>query len=252
VTGQKLTPGFRKGIASIARGEVLIAPLRAYLYNPDFRGFNIEVRGIGRRQPDFHFHPSSHPSWNDRSLYIWMTQPELLVEEMLEPTSVLSMTAGSLWHAIIQKILVDIGLLDAVEVPVEDALRKTRGNMDGVRGNEIFELKTMKDLRLMKIKSVADYLEMFPTYHLQANEYMRMSGIPKERVLLMALTFPYEMREFVIEYDPFLAYKQEQKYERVLQAVADGQMPMCSGCAKAAECPARAVCAAEQGGARPY
>lgn len=247
LTPAKTSPAFRKGIASIAKGDKLIAPIRAYLYNPDFQAFTVEVKGIGNRAPDYHFHPSEHPSWNDRSLYIWMTEPDLLLKEPQEPTAVLAMTAGSIWHSIIGRVLVDLGLVDQLEVFVEDKVRRTRGSMDWVAGSEVGELKTMKDQILGRINSVEDYLQRYPGYHLQANEYMRMSGLRSERVLLMALTFPYEMREFVIPYDMALGFAQEQKYERVLQAVADGRMPMCNGCVgkDRAKCPARGVCAVE-------
>lgn len=220
----------------------MIAPIRAFLYQPSFPDFTIQVKGIGTRKPDFHFHPSQHPSWVDRALYIWMTDPDLLLTELYDPMAVLSMTAGSIWHEIIEHICLELGLVDAVEVRVSDPEHKTRGSMDGVRGDEVWEFKTAKDQMIAKIKTVDDYLRLYPTYHLQANEYMRMSGLFKERVLLMALTFPYDMREFVIEYDLALAHETVTKYERVLQAVDDGRIPMCSGCLGI--CPARAVCQA--------
>jgi len=574
----KHSPAFRRGLSSIARGEKLITPIKAYLMNPAFPGFEVKVDQLGRREPDFWFHPSEHPGWSERALYLWMTQPDLLVAEPMEPTAVLSMTAGSIWHSIIGYILHDeLGLVSQLEVPVENASLRTRGKMDGliVGGEEIYELKglaidtllptpsgwttmrdvqpgdmligsnghqckvtetsvpswrrcyrilfddgtsvvadedhrwytqagqahrlsggvrttaeiqssmfctgrqanhriqntlqielpdtdvpldpymlgvwlgdgskhngavtqrtesqlwetlrergfdvgqewgggdgrsgtrtvyglrstliemdmlgnrkfipsvylrgssrqriallqglmdtdgtwsplrrqatfttidrdlahqvrelvlslgmrcrvqpvvargfgverdafhvvftpivnpflarrellngyvppirasrrcisgvefvgvlqtkcvmvdspdhtylcgdqmvpthnTMKESRLRLMTSVEEYTRLNPTYHRQANEYMRMSGVHQERVLLMSLTFPYEMKEFVIEYDHQLARETEQKYARVLQAVADGRMPMCCGGRKEADgCPARGICNAE-------
>jgi hypothetical protein len=230
------------------RGEKLIAPLRAYLMSPDFPSFTVKVEGLGNRVPDFHFHPSEHPAWNPRSLYLWMTQPELLTGEPDNPTAVLSMTAGSIWHSIIGFVLHDaLKIVDALEVPVSDPVRRTRGKMDGVIGDEVYELKSMKESRLRMITDVAEYIRLNPTYHLQANEYMRMSGMHTERVLLMSLTFPYEMREFVIDYDHVLGQQTVEKYEAVLQAVADGRMPMCEGCFKGNTCPSRGVCRTEMG-----
>ena len=100
------------------------------------------------------------------------------------------------------------------------------------------------------MENVDRYIELNPSYHLQANEYMRMSGIHRERVLVMSLTFPYEMKEFVIEYDHRLGQQTAEKYERVLQAVADGRMPRCDGCSvkQRKSCPARFVCEMELAG----
>ena len=94
----KHSPAFRRGLSSIARGEKLITPIKAYLMDPAFPGFEVKVDQLGRREPDFWFHPSEHPGWSERALYLWMTQPDLLVAEPMEPTAVLSMTAGSIWH----------------------------------------------------------------------------------------------------------------------------------------------------------
>lgn len=241
------SPQFRRGLQSVMRGEVFITPIRAYLMDPKFPAFEVKVDGLGIREPDFWFHPSEHPGWSPRALYLWMTQPELLHREPMEPTAVLSMTAGSIWHAIIGHILSELGLVNALEVPIEQASLRTRGKLDGItKGNEIYELKTMKEARLRLMTSPAEYLRLNPSYHLQANEYMRVSGIHEERVLLMSLTFPYEMKEFIIEYDHRLGQETEEKYARVLQAVADGRMPSCSGCVRERdECPSRMLCKSE-------
>lgn len=137
------SPNFRRALTSIARGDLLIAPIKSYLYRPDFPEFEVKVGGLGTREPDFYFHPSEHPAWGERSLYLWMTNPGLLAPEPMDPTAVLSMTAGSIWHSIIGHIVTDLGLVSALEVPVLDEERRTRGKMDGVmtKGDEIFELK---------------------------------------------------------------------------------------------------------------
>lgn len=139
----KHSPQFRRALSSIARGDLMIAPIKSYLYDPNFPEFEVKVGGLGARTPDYHFHPSEHPGWNERSLYLWMTRPDLIAAEPMDPTGVLSMTAGSIWHSIIGHIVTELGLVTALEVPVEDPVRRTRGKMDGVMvgGNEIFELK---------------------------------------------------------------------------------------------------------------
>lgn len=242
----KHSPQFRRALTSISRGDRLIAPIKSYLYSPNFPEFEVKVGGLGTRTPDYYFHPSEHPGWNERSLFLWMTRPDLIASEPMDPTAILSMTAGSIWHSIIGHIVIELGLATALEVPVHDEQRRTRGKMDGVLvgGDEIFELKTMKEGRLRLMTDAAEYMRLNPSYHLQANEYMRMSGIHRERVLVMSLTFPYEMKEFVIEYDHRLGQQTAEKYERVLQAVADARIPMCDGCTAKEKnsCPSRFVC----------
>lgn len=244
------SPAFRSGLSSIIAGDVLVAPLKSYLSDPQFKGFTIDVHGIGHRPPDFWFHPSTHPSWDVRPLWLWMVAPELLIDEPLEAQSVLAMTAGSIWHAIVERSLLDLGLLVTNEVKFNDPVLKSRGSADGlmkphsgqVDSEELFEYKTMKDSILRKIDSIEIFAEKYPTYIMQANEYLRMSGYRKMRFLLMALTFPFEMREFVYEYDPVLAETVTTKYRAVHQHIADRTVPMCSGCPRKIFCGARAVC----------
>lgn len=237
------SPQFRSVLKSISDGNVLAPAIRAYLHDPQFKGFTVRVGGMGKRDPDGWFHPSTHPTWSERSLYLYLTDHTLLNVDPMNPMAVLSMTIGTIWHSIIGEILTKAGVVTDTEVRVKDDDSKTRGSMDGVMpSGEIYELKTMKEFALTKINSVEDYLSKYPTYHLQANEYMRMSGLRSERVLLMALTFPYEMREFVIPYDEELGEQTKAKYQRVLQAVADQRMPFCEGCAPTKECPSRALC----------
>lgn len=251
------SPAFRRGLASIKRGEILIPPLRAYLMNPDFEEFTVTVKGMGQREPDYHFHPSQHPGASEMALWLWMVRPEILLDEPLDDSSMLAVTVGKIWHDLIEGILMDMGLLTAQEVFVEDPETKARGNMDGIvvpsvysETGEIFEFKTAKADLVRKVDSVETYIQMYPGYYLQAIEYMRLSGYRRERVVMMALSYPYEMREFVIEYDMDLANQIRDKYMRVLQAVADGRPPMCSGCGIKSDCPARGVCQhiAENGG----
>lgn len=242
------SPAFRTGLRAIERGDVLVPALRAYLHNPEFRGFDIKVRGIGKRPWDGVFHPSTHPSWTPKALWLYQRANGLLLEEPIDPSAILAMTAGSLWHAMIERSLLDVGLLVSNEVHFKDPDTKSSGSADGLvkeilaEPEHLFEFKTMKDMILRRVLSVQDFIDRHPTYYLQALEYMRMSGYRKMRFLLMAPTYPFEMKEFVIEYNHADANVTRDKYRYVLQAAADGDVPLCSGCKKGTFCPARAVC----------
>lgn len=244
----KHSPQFRTGLKAIQRGDILVAPLRAYLANPDFRGFRIEVAGLGKRPYDGIFHPSTHPTWPLKALWLYLVAPSLLMEEPEDPSAILAMTAGSVWHAFIERALLDLGLLETNEVKFKDTVLNTGGSADGLvkktisMDRHLFEFKTMKDMVFRKVESVADFIARFPGYYAQALEYMRMSGFTHMRFLLMTLTYPFEMKEFVIEFDQFRSNEIRDKYQVALQMAADGDVPVCDGCPKGTFCPARAVC----------
>jgi len=133
---------FRTGLESIVRGEILVPPLRSYLANPEFRGFDLKVRGIGSRDPDGWFHPSEHPRWPLRALWLWLCVPSLVEREPLGPETILAMTAGSIWHAIIERALLDMDMLIGNEVRFEHPATMTRGSADGhLRMGDLMEFK---------------------------------------------------------------------------------------------------------------
>jgi len=237
----KHSPAFREGILNpLMRGEVLVPPLRAYLCNPDFGGMTIKVPSIGTRPYDGKFHSSEHPRWAPRALMLYLVAPELLTPRMFQASDILAMTAGSVWHAIIEHCFMELRLALACEVPFESVETNSKGTGDAVRDGEIVEIKTMRDLLLRKIETPEDYIARFPGYHLQAIDYMRMSGYRRERVLLIAVTYPFEMKEFVIEYDMLEAQRIDTNYRMAIQAAADFQLPMCGGCDD--DCPVKPLC----------
>ena len=239
----KHSPAFREGILSpLMRGEVLVPPLRAYLCNPNFGGMKIEVPSIGARPYDGKFHPSEHPLWAPRALMLYLVAPELLTPRMFQASDILAMTAGAVWHAIIEHCFMELGLVDACEVFFENPETNSEGRSDATRQGEIVEIKTMRDLLLRKIESPEEYIARFPGYHAQALDYMRMSGYRQERVLLIAVTYPFEMKEFVIDYDMLEANRIVTRYRQAIQAAADIQLPMCGGCND--DCPVKPLCKA--------
>lgn len=255
---QKMTPNFRKLLAGASRGEIVIPILRAYLWNPEFKSFDVKVQGFSRRPPDGWFHPSVHPSWPERMLYYYLTEPEKLIEEPLDPASVMAITQGNFWHEVIELCLEDAGYLSAREVYVEDQHTGSRGKYDGlgvIEGidEEVFEFKTMMTAKIAKIERgapddpavIESFRKLQPDYYLQAQDYMRLSGYRQWRGLILGLEYPFGMREIAFGFDAPVAYAIRDKYLRVRQAVADQRppMPCCSPkSALAKSCPARGVC----------
>lgn len=260
----KATPNFRKLIQSIDNEERIVPHLRSALWDPDFKGFTVKVEGFERRESDGWFHPSSHPLWKDPMLYLYLAHPDRMIYETFDPTSTLAVTAGQFFHDFVQTVLLREGILERypncpcgmkhseAEVYLVDEDVKSRGHSDGVTfEGDGFEFKTMNPMKLGRIpKGVPTdpaILEWFKKacsdYYAQAQEYLRMSGRERMVVVILALTYPFEMREIHVPFDRPFAYKVRDKFARVIQAVADQRPPRCECVLKEKSgCPARGSC----------
>jgi hypothetical protein len=244
---------FRKVLSAVDKGEVVIPVIRAALFDPSFKSFQVKVGGFQARPPDGYFHPSTHPLWEERMLYWYLTEPERLVGEDFDPHGVMAVTQGKFWHSFIEKVGTDCGLFTGTEVAVEDKETGARGHMDGTLSDEVFEFKTMRPAKVAKVPrlspedpELAEWYRLFqPVYVAQAQEYMRLSGYRRHRTLLLSLDWPYEMREIVLNADDYFAHAVREKYLRVRQAAADlvPPLPCCGpGSKESQACPARLVC----------
>lgn len=250
-----MTITFKRIIKQAHRGDLFLPVIQSYIHNQNFPEFNIKVRAPENRPPDDWFHPSTHPLWPERQLYYYLTQPEGLITDRLDPLGVLAVTSGNIWHSFMETCLLDAGLLQATEVPLEDAEVKSRGHMDGMTFDpeEGFEFKTMNAAKMGKIaegpassKEVQEsWKALVPVYAAQANEYMRMGNLKRHRFIIMNTAYPFPMREVVLDYDERSALAVRDKYMRVRQAVADQRVPdpCCNpGSVEARNCFARGVC----------
>jgi hypothetical protein len=264
---------FRQLLAGIRDKEVLIPRLRAYWFNPKLPFITIPVRDFEQRLPDGWFHPSEHPTWPERMLYFYLAFPNKMVPEPADMNKVLAVTQGVFWHFFTQSCLEDMGLLrvvnpkghtswQRVECYVEDRSLLSRGSMDGVvnsdnipvlRADEGFEYKTMAVAKMSGCPRGApddqDRLTWWrtknPEYYAQTQEYLRMSGLSFMRVLILGLQSPFPMIELQVPYSYSEASKTAEKYARVIQALADRNIPdpCCTPRSQEAiQCPARQVC----------
>lgn len=237
--------------------------LRQLLYDPVFTSFTVQVEGMDkRREPDGWFHPSTHPTWAERQLYYYLTEPKKLREDPFEQEGALAVTAGSFFHDVIQHICLENDLLrafpscpcgldhNAAELYLEDPEARTRGHSDGVwaETNDGLEIKTAHPSIVDGMNSVpfgperlSHYMEKKPGYYLQNQEYLRMSGRDRMLVLFVATSYPFSMAEVHVPFDRVTAYRLREKYLRVLDAAESGRVPMeCCGGVKS--CPAANLC----------
>lgn len=249
---------FQSLVSDASAGVVLRPILRTYLHDAVFPPeFSVTFKKHKmQRDPDRWFHPSTHPMFTARMLYFYRTEPEKIITEVIESMGTLSITVGHAMHSFIQMCLEDQGVLLGSEVYVEDKETQTRGHMDGVLNIDvpnsfepepIFEFKTTNMNRLSTLEdlNVEQFKLKFPGYYAQQQEYMRLSGKRLSVVLMMAMGYPWDMREFHLPYHEGFANGVADKYREVLRAEAEGWVPeeCCGIGSKQAEvCPARAVC----------
>lgn len=258
-------PTFRKVVSGLGQGEEVVPLLRAALWDPDFKSFGVKVEGFKQRPPDGWFHPSTHPLWTEVMLYLYLTNYRDMIREPLDPTSTLAVTAGSFFHTFIQSVLLREKVLmkfsacpcghghqhSQAEVYLVDEDTRSRGHSDGLLySGSGFEFKTMNTQKMWGIpRSRPDSIEILdwfkercPDYYGQAQEYLRLGGQDKMVVIILSLSYPFEMREIHVPFDKAWSYGVAEKFKRAIQAAADHRRPRCQCDPRNTTCPARGVC----------
>ena len=264
---QELKPAFRR-IASDAQKGLMVKPLlHAYLYEARFpEDFSVNFRKHSLDHgPDGWFHPSTHPLWPERKLYLYLAHPEKFIAEEKGHMGVLSITMGTAMHGFVSMCLDDLGVLvkppadepcrcgdpECDEWYVEDVLTGARGHQDGRLaingGRQGFEFKTISPKARLPEDLDLDWLkEKHPDYYAQQQEYMRLSGYRFTVILFLVMGYPWESREIHIPYDAAFAEGVADKYLRVRAALADREIPRIECCkprsATARACEVRAAC----------
>lgn len=263
---------FDSAIKDVAKGMVIKPLIQTYLYDAQFPAFDLHFRAADmERKPDGWFHPSTHPLMSERALYLYLARPEIFPVEKKKYMGSLAVTLGKVLHEFLQMCLEDAGVLpkelqvcttcppedDCHEPSVLDEVSGERGHTDGfldltglkhLPADRCFpnlEIKSSGDgwgkLSKMEDLDLAAFRKRWPDYYAQQQSYLRMSGKPYSIVFIMEHQFPFEMREFHVEYDPYFSAEIAAKYRRVRQAVADQHPPMC--CSSKA-CPVNPLCSA--------
>jgi len=263
---------FRRVMSSATNDDVLIPLLRLYLYDPHFRAFEVPTDAWHERKPDGYFHPSTHPLWTERQLYYYALYFRNLIHEPMDPHSTMAITQGNFWHAFMQNCLEDMGVLricnpgkktphERVERYVSDRELGARGWMDGelvpdklsIDEPEGLEIKSMSTRLLASCPkgTPTDPAKLIwlkirhPDYYAQAQEYLRMSGLSVQRMLIISIGYPFVMVEIVIPYSWADSSEVAAKYRRARQAAAERRPPppCCAPRSKESKvCVARNVC----------
>jgi hypothetical protein len=250
---------FRRAMRQVADGLLVKPILQNYLEQATSLRFpGVPKRDLGSRPPDGWFHPSTHPTWCIRALYVYQAHPERVPGERMAYMNVLSVTVGTAMHGLDQWCLRQAGVLPkALQVCTVDAgcrlgepgfldeRTRTRTHADGLLalpgrlpGEDLLEIKTVGESAQMRARNLKDldldlFRELWPAYYAQANEVQRVSGRRRTVYLVQDLGYPWTMREIHQPYDRQLAAQTEEKYLDVLQAVGD-QRPPAHSCAPSA------------------
>lgn len=258
---------------NVLDGLVLTPLLHAYLYDAKFPPtFTVEFRRhLEPRKPDGYFHPSTHPLMSERQLFWYLTEPDRVEVEPFEFKGALSVTMGTAVHDFIEMCMYDLSILvkptgtcvccgrehgfkkgQCREPGANDDRLMSRGHMDGILdipgwGQAGFEFKTSNQRKLANVTNLdaAKFREKWPEYYGQVQNYMHITGLRRFIVFFLGMGFPWETREFVIEYDAVYCYGLEMKYLRALEAARSGRAPdaCCAPRSKESKvCLARSVC----------
>lgn len=261
---------FRRTLSQAKAGLVIKPLLQNYLHGHEWGEDFVVHFNAGKqdRKPDGWFHPSSHPLMPERMLY-WYLAGDKWLNEPMDYFGVISVTMGTAVHDFIEFCLTDMGirlnreeLIDAgFEVPedpakseplVSDVVTGARGAMDGVvklpdGSLAAFEFKTTGPMHLRSVNDLdlAWFRDKWPGYYAQLQEYLRLSGLSQAIVIIMGLSYPWDMIEVHMPADEFFQMDLRKKYLSVRADVESGELPppCCSpGSKEARVCPARLVC----------
>lgn len=260
---------FSEAMSDVKKGLLLKPLMQTYFNNGKFPKHTMKFENTHdlAHGPDGWFHPSTHPTWNEKQLYTYLVHPQMLRQERMDYVGYLNVTIGSAMHSFLQCCMGKMGLLPKDLQQCQSCLpaRKCkepgyssqelneRGHLDGIlalpgraRGGDIFEFKTsgpktklsqLEDLDLEGLKRVAPY------YYHQQLAYQRLSGIHHSVMFVMTLGHPWPMKEFHIPFNLADSNEIVAKYRSVLQRAADQRPPLCM-CPKSKvnACPAAGEC----------
>lgn len=238
---------------SAAKGVVVAPLIRLYLSEGNFPpGRLVKMPEQGTRPPDGWFHPSTHPTMDERKLYHYLADPDRWVPEPWSWEGRMSVTVGTLMHGVVETLLEDLGVWQmptgtcpcclrphgrgpglCAEPGVADEVLGRRGHMDGVLllrmlGMVGFDLKTINHFSVLKMPDMdVEFIKIkYPYYYAQMQEYMALSGLRIMIMVFMGMGYPWHIREVHIPYDEGFVLALEGKYRRVREAVAAGEPPM--------------------------
>jgi hypothetical protein len=253
-------PNFRR-VEAFGRDLVLAPLIENAVQQCLFpKNFTVTLEAYAaKREPDGFFHPSTHPTMDERQLYYYIAHPEKWEESEFEYGPRMSVLAGSVMHVVVQTVMTKMGLLVAPkgtcvccgkthglrrgqcdEWGVRDDILGRRGHIDGLLdipgwcqpGDVVFDLKTCAPpvIRGIEDHDLQAFIDKWPKYYGQAQEYMALTGKLRALILFLSMSEGWVMREFVIPRNDLYIARMEAKYKAVRSYVELGTPPPIACC----------------------
>lgn len=196
------------------------------------------------------YHPSSDIEAGELQLY-YKFHPELRLqcqEERISPTLAMTFQIGSVFHSVLQNMLIHLGFttLDKVEVKFRNEERMIAGAIDVLELTVPSGEKFLVDLKSTnRIPNEASY-----QYAMQLRVYQdNCPGAPERMALLfIEKSYPHKIRTIEVKKDQEELDKLYAKWSKVRVAIGknniEGLRHCCNGPTdeKFRECPARNIC----------
>lgn len=196
------------------------------------------------------YHPSSDVSAGELQLY-YKFHPEerlLLQEERISPTLAMTFQVGSVFHSVIQNMLIHLGFttMDKVEVKFKNEERMIAGAVD------VLELTTPDGSKfLVDIKSTNQLpKEASYQYSMQLRTYQDNCPDAPDRMALLFVqkSYPHKIKTIEVFKDQEELDKLYDKWERVRVAIRKNDNTELKHCCNGPNdetfltCPARKIC----------
>ena len=201
------------------------------------------------RKFDNMYHPSSDVMAGELQLY-YRFHPEMRLqcqEQRMTPTLAMTFQVGSVFHSVLQNLLIHLGFttLDKVEVKFRNEERMIAGAVD------VLELVTPDGTFLVDIKSTNQLpKEASEQYAMQLRVYQdNCPGAPDRMALLfIQKAYPHKIKTIEVKKDQDALDKLYDKWDRVRVAIRksdpSGLQSCCNGPTDEIflSCPARKIC----------
>lgn len=245
---------FRRLTDSLSSGSLLVPWIERELVTrgEDTWPDEYSIRIVNKEHAfDGYFHPSSHANAAELALF-YEFHPDYRVHyEPLSAGDVMMFQVGSAYHALVQSMLIHMGLTteEEVEVPFVNEGRHCSGTMDIRRltmpSGYVFPVEIKSTAHFPVSPYFLDkYLAQFQVYMDIGDDEPQEEGI----MLFLEKTTPHRFHEVVVKRDEALLERIYRRWDRVLEAIEFDDPSMldypCHEVDSRAhkECPARFVC----------
>ena len=232
------------------KNEILVPHLNNWFANAEFDDeipFDIVIHP--NKEHDDAFHPSSATKCS-RVLFADF-RGDLPHEKPAADSQKIFMF-GHFSHAIIQKIVVELGFTSWEEIEKEYDFHFTteagnpyrvRGFIDIARctvpnrGTYLVDIKTM-NARIYAQQTLPE--STMEKYEAQVKLYLEFEDLDEAIILAVEKDTPHRFREIIVKRDTDFVDETVERWEDVVDALAQGRVPDCS-CANPANCAAKGL-----------